>query len=240
MLFGVHHMMHGTGSAVGTYEHHGFVDRTYVIGDHRGFGNHSALTRDNDELESRLLSWPLRSILPIQGTWLATLDSGYFNEESGQRGYPGVDAYLYVGRRDLLLREPRSARTALDSDYLAELERRAMNPAVMLEQELESSTFSYDEGATPPGMAGSGGTPATGGSTGCDVCVGKECSAEMLACVADAATCGAILTCSDSCADRNRACFDACADTTSNGDKNQTFEDLVSCVSMKCQAACGF
>lgn len=57
MLFGVHHLMRGMGSAVDAYERHGFANLTYVIADHRGFGNHTALNSDNDELESRLLSW---------------------------------------------------------------------------------------------------------------------------------------------------------------------------------------
>lgn len=125
MLFGVHHLMRGMGSAVDAYERHGFANLTYVIADHRGFGNHTALNSDNDELESRLLSWNPALNPDVQGTWLATLDSAYVGEEPGRAGYPGVDAHLYVGRRDLLLREPRSAQAVLDTDYLAELERRA-------------------------------------------------------------------------------------------------------------------
>jgi hypothetical protein len=36
-----------------------------------------------------------------------------------------VDAYLYLGPRDLLLNEPTPAEIFLDKDYMAELQRRA-------------------------------------------------------------------------------------------------------------------
>jgi len=36
-----------------------------------------------------------------------------------------VDAYLYLGPRDLLLKEPQPAEVFLDKDYMAEMQRRA-------------------------------------------------------------------------------------------------------------------
>jgi hypothetical protein len=155
LLFGIHHLQHGpdNSSAVARYEANGYVGVTYVIGDHRGFANNSALGKDNDELEARMASWPTPSIMPIAGTWLGRLDAAYFDEPEGEKGYPGVDAYLYVGPRDLLLREPRSAQAIIDEDYIAELEQRAasideppdgpMWPANGIRRELQGSVFSY-------------------------------------------------------------------------------------------------
>lgn len=151
MLFGVTHMMHG-GGAVGIYETK-YPNVTFVIADHWGFA------KDNDELEKRMALWPVPSLTPIAGTWLDDLDSSYFSQPPGQRGYPGVDGYLYLGPRDSLMHQPISARTALDQAYLAELRRRAVaigappndpiHPEVMLQRESASSVFFYDPGQTP-------------------------------------------------------------------------------------------
>jgi hypothetical protein len=153
MLYGIHHMQHLEGTAVGTYEANGSDGITYVIGDHFGFANRSPLGADNDELEARMASWPNPAIIEIEGSWLADLDSEYFNEPPGEQGFPGVDAYLYTGPRDTLLREPQSAQAMLDADYIAELERRAamvgradgpMAPSDVLRREAEASVFSYE------------------------------------------------------------------------------------------------
>jgi hypothetical protein len=64
-----------------------------------------------------------------------------------------VDAYLYLGPRDLLLNEPAPAEIFLDKDYAAELERRAAimgggpitdqaNPEKVSER--DSNPFFYD------------------------------------------------------------------------------------------------
>jgi hypothetical protein len=120
MLFGLGHLTHDTGSAVGRLEQE-YPGAAYVVADHRGF------TTDNARLEKGLGAWP--SLTPVQGSWLGTLDTTYFptnrDYPPGTRGYPGVDAYLYEGPADLLLREPLSARAILDQDYLTELRRRA-------------------------------------------------------------------------------------------------------------------
>lgn len=157
LLFGFRHLQHGIGmgSAVDRYEAHGYQGRTYVISDHRGFANGAPLGRNNDALEARMESWPSPSISPIAGTWLGELDSAYFNEP-GSKGYPGVDAYLYVGPRDTLLREPRSAQALLDDRYFAELRRRnaatgerggPMDPASILRDERRAGALSYQRGA---------------------------------------------------------------------------------------------
>lgn len=108
-----------------------------------------------------MADWPVPSITPIEGTWLAELDSEYFNEEPGQKGFPGIDGYMYVGPRDLLLREPLSAQAALDDEYHAELERRATAiqappqspqwPQTHIRNEQQSTAFSYEPDQSPGG-----------------------------------------------------------------------------------------
>ena len=64
-----------------------------------------------------------------------------------------VDAYLYLGPRDLQLIEPRPAEISLDKDYMAELQRREAltgevtpedknNPGKVLKG--DSNPFLYD------------------------------------------------------------------------------------------------
>lgn len=47
-----------------------------------------------------------------------------------------VDAYLYLGPQELLLKEPRPAEVFLNKDYMAELKRRAalMGPGPITDQ----------------------------------------------------------------------------------------------------------
>jgi hypothetical protein len=153
MLFGIRHLLHGEGSsaAVARYEQT-YPNVTFTVVVHRGFA------KDNDKLEKRMTSWPVPALAPFKGTWLGQLDSSYFNLTVGEpadgKGYPGADGYLYVGPRDLLLREPISARTVLDTKYIAELRRRAaavdappdglMHPEVIFQRELQSSVLQYD------------------------------------------------------------------------------------------------
>jgi hypothetical protein len=162
MLFGIYHMMHGpdspVDSAVALYEQQGYPGITYVIADHIGFGNQMELPKDNDELEARMASWPVPALINIKGSWLAQLDAAYFNTEPafpGQRGFPGIDGYLYVGPRDLLLSEPLSAQAMLDRDYLAELDQRAdtlgtppsapSRTQTILDRAATASPFSFGE-----------------------------------------------------------------------------------------------
>lgn len=151
MLYGWRHLVHGAGgNAVSMYERD-YPGVTYVVVYHRRF------ERDNDRLEARMASWPAPSLVPFRGTWLGDLDSSYFPDMEevppGWRGFPGADAYLYVGRRDVLLADPIS-RSLLDADYLAELDRRAdvlgqpedgpMRPASVLRWARDSSVLFYN------------------------------------------------------------------------------------------------
>jgi hypothetical protein len=121
MLFGLGHLTHDGGSGAVAQLEREHPGAAYVIADHRGF------TTDNARLEKGLGSWP--ALLPLANSWLGSLDTTYFptnrDYPPGTRGYPGVDAYWYEGPADLLLREPLSARTLLDTEYLNELRRRA-------------------------------------------------------------------------------------------------------------------
>ena len=154
MIFGIRHLMHGGGGAVGMYERKlekgGGPHLTYVIMAHNGFGNHSPLTRFNDELERRLASWPIPSLAALPGTWLANLDYGYFfpGEAGGSQEIAArVDGYLYLGPRAVLLNEPISAGAALDTAYIRELARRAaiggrpVTPDMFLQRALDSTVF---------------------------------------------------------------------------------------------------
>jgi hypothetical protein len=152
MLFGIGHLLHGEDSAVGRYEQQ-YPNVTFTIVLHLGFA------KDNDRLEKRMTSWPVPALAPFKGTWLGTLPSSYFilrppDLPTDGKGYPGADGYLYVGPRDHLLSEPLSARTVLDTAYIAELQRRAdavhappdslMRPEVIFQRELQSSVLQYD------------------------------------------------------------------------------------------------
>ncbi|GAB3150009.1 hypothetical protein GCM10027258_47380 [Amycolatopsis stemonae] len=121
MLFGLGHLKHDGGSAAVARLEREYPGAAYVIADHYGF------TSDNARLERRLGSWP--ALVPLQDSWLGALDTTYFptgrEYPPGTKGFPGVDAYLYTGPADLLLREPLSARALLDTDYMNELRRRA-------------------------------------------------------------------------------------------------------------------
>ncbi|WP_410596451.1 hypothetical protein [Amycolatopsis sp. lyj-23] len=121
LLFGLGHLTHDGGSGAVAQLERSYPGAAYVIADHRGF------TVDNAGLERQLGVWP--ALVPLRGSWLGALETTYFpvnrDYPPGTRGYPGVDAYLYEGPADLLLREPLSARAVLDDGYLAELRRRA-------------------------------------------------------------------------------------------------------------------
>ncbi|HMI82742.1 MAG TPA: hypothetical protein VK550_01550 [Polyangiaceae bacterium] len=155
LILGINHVKHGLDTAVDRYEQHGYANATFVIAAHVGFGNHTPLAQQNDLLEAKMASWPVPSLVKLEGSWLAQLDPALFNEEAapGQLGYPRVDAYLYVGRRDDLLTDGRSAKAVLDQDYIAELRRRAdavsappdapRRPENVFRDELQSGPFHY-------------------------------------------------------------------------------------------------
>jgi hypothetical protein len=146
MLFGVGHLYHHSGdplgfrSAVELYEKD-YPGVTLVIAEHRGFGGETPFAKYNDEFESRMVSWPVPSLVQeMTGTWLAdlldkTYSSGnFFKIRPGGKPVPlqtknkfskMADAYLYLGPRDSLLKETHPAETFLNKEYMAELQRRA-------------------------------------------------------------------------------------------------------------------
>ena len=153
MLFGTAHLLHrtmamGILSAVGMYEKE-YPNLTLVIADHKGFGNGTPYAKYNNELESRMASWPIPSlVMQIKDTWLGDLlDQTYSSnvmvnitrvgKDGKSESYSGplegsnkfstmADAYLYLGPRDLLLNEPPPANVFLDKDYMAEMQRRSL------------------------------------------------------------------------------------------------------------------
>jgi uncharacterized iron-regulated protein len=134
MLFGTYHLMHGVGplSAVSIYEKD-YPGLTFVI---NGFGTF-------DTSGSAFAKWPMPAVARAKGTWLGALDISHFypmqvyadkdcnvhtvipNEEQKPMAEL-VDAFLYVGPRDLALREQMPADIALDFDYMTEMIRRAV------------------------------------------------------------------------------------------------------------------
>ena len=138
MIFGVRHLMHQGGGAVGRYERQGHPGVTFVITAHNGFADAS--------LEDRLSDWPIPTLASIEGTWLANADLGTFvpvrNRIEGK-----VDGYLYLGPRKTLLNEPGAVRAILDTGYMAEMQRRAeatgasMGAAQILREAADTNTF---------------------------------------------------------------------------------------------------
>ncbi|GAC1658825.1 MAG: hypothetical protein NVS9B15_20820 [Acidobacteriaceae bacterium] len=156
-----------------------------MIADHTGFGNWSPLEKYNDQFESRLAGWPVPSLVQeLNGTWLADLLDQTFSTGNVIFGVPEggklpagagkpkgtfsevppiaalrfskmVDAYLYLGRRDLLLNEPTPSEVLLDNEYMTELERRAaiLGKGQIADQtkprniaDRDSNPFFYDAG----------------------------------------------------------------------------------------------
>jgi hypothetical protein len=128
MLFGTFHLAHGQPiNAVSTYEKK-YPHVTFVISDLKNYDT------------SRFASWANPSLVPTKGTWLGALSpSDIWSPPVGihdckvQSGFPPelqkpvedvVDAFLFLGPRDLRLSEPISADIALDTEYMTELQRR--------------------------------------------------------------------------------------------------------------------
>jgi hypothetical protein len=182
MLFGTAHLFHVDTTAVGIYEKD-YSGVTLVIADHTGFGNWTPLEKYNGDFEERMAAWPVPAlVLEMKGTWLLDLldmtyssgnvtfgvtdggklpagpsaPKGTFAEVPPQANHKFsdmVDAYLYLGPRDLLLNEPTPANVVLDKEYMAELQRRTammgagpivdeVNPDKIAER--DSNPFFYD------------------------------------------------------------------------------------------------
>ena len=141
MLFGTFHLFHDMNrSAVATYEKD-YPNVTYIMTQYSGFGRGvPSAAKYNDELEQRMASWPMPSLVNLKGTWLADMNFAYFftpifmRAPNGdmQAGFPpgississAVDGFLYLGPSHLLLSEHMPASTYMDQDYIAELRRR--------------------------------------------------------------------------------------------------------------------
>jgi hypothetical protein len=235
LLFGIRHSRHGdVGNAVAMYERD-YPQVTFVIASHHGFA------MDNEPLEKQLAPWP--SLTWIEGTWLGDLDSSYFDEPAGRRGYPGVDAYLYEGPRHLQLREPLSTAAILDQAYLEELRRRAtamealpdMHPDAYLQREATASALADENRA--PGMDLA---PCRLQSDECSECVEVEnCGTQVGICGGDELCVGAIeefFACGCSAPDAGsdlKTCVDRFATASALGGA------LVACVQQSCAMACG-
>jgi hypothetical protein len=129
MLIGVGHLWHGTaaGTAVADYEKT-YPGRTLVIDTHNGFAAFFDLPR-GQQLEARMRSWPVPSIVPVKGSWLAELDLRYFlwpfpRRMAGESYGDLVDAYLYLGAGASLTYERTPESILSDQSYIAELAGR--------------------------------------------------------------------------------------------------------------------
>jgi hypothetical protein len=135
MLFGTFHLFHMSGvraSAVSMYEQN-YPDVTFVI---------SELIAASPEVTGAFANWPSPSIARAKGTWVGDLDFGHFFPPPTQidetdcsvhhetpKGLQKpmadlVDAFLYLGPKDLALKEQLPAYVVLDADYMAEVRRR--------------------------------------------------------------------------------------------------------------------
>lgn len=134
MLFGIGHLVHGMeipaaladfavpSSAVARYErkHPGV---TFVIGAAPGICGAPA----SDEANTP--SWPVPSLVRTKDTPAA--------------GPSLIDGHLYLGPRDLALAEPHPADVFLDTEFMAELHRRATLTGWQARQQAASSLISW-------------------------------------------------------------------------------------------------
>jgi len=135
MLFGTFHLFHGAPDAVSIYEKK-YPNVTFIITDVGYFSASLALSSENP-----FVGWQVPSLAKIKNTWIANvgLDSFFpppvFIDKNcnATSEFPKplqkpmgemVDAILYLGAGNLALREQMPADIALDTDYMAELQRR--------------------------------------------------------------------------------------------------------------------
>lgn len=134
LLLGTFHSMHMNevrASAVSMYEKD-YPNLTFVI---------SELTAADTQVSAAFVNWPSPSIARAKGTWVGALDLSHFlppptliNQDCVvHKDFPKhlqkpmedlVDAFLYLGPKDLAMREQFPAYIVLDSDYMAEVRRR--------------------------------------------------------------------------------------------------------------------
>jgi len=135
MLFGKFHLFHNADSAVSRYEKT-YPNVTFVISD---LGIYDANRKPGSN--SAFVSWPNPSLIAAKGTWLGTLTLSDINTPhimisadckvtlgfGPERQKPMaalVDGFLYVGPAEYRLGELIPASVAIDTEYIAELQRR--------------------------------------------------------------------------------------------------------------------
>ena len=182
MLFGTFHLFHVSNGPVPTaveiYEKT-YPNVTLVVDYHMGFGNWSPSDIYNNQFETKLASWPRPSLaINLKDTWLADLidqtkptNSGFFippgmdpekakatiasmKAKASLKYADRVDAYLYLGPRDHLLKEPMPAAVIHDQAYMTEIKRREslvgfgsadqFDPNVILKGEANSFFYGSD------------------------------------------------------------------------------------------------
>ncbi len=134
MLCGTFHLIHLNdvrASAVSMYEKD-YPNVTFVI---------SELVAADAQASAAFANWPNPSIARAKGTWVGALDLGHFLPPSTRidqdcnvhSDFPKhlqkpmedlVDAFLYLGPKDLALKEEFPAYIVLDTEYMAEVRRR--------------------------------------------------------------------------------------------------------------------
>jgi hypothetical protein len=129
ILCGVGHLYHGEGTAVSIYDQK-YPGRTLVVETHNGFAAFIDLDRGH-QLEARMRTWPIPSLIPIKDSWLADLDLPYFLWPfpkglwgAGKSISTLADAYLYLGPGDSLPWEKYPDSILDDQAYMAELAKR--------------------------------------------------------------------------------------------------------------------
>jgi hypothetical protein len=129
VFYGGGHLNHGVNEmAMGRFEekHPGtaFVIALYLgaFGIGRGCGLPAVV--DGVSVDDKLRSWPVPSVARAKGTWLADLNRSEFSIIRRTPGVDTVDAYLYLGPPDLLMREPPSVYPFLEKGFTTELQRR--------------------------------------------------------------------------------------------------------------------
>lgn len=134
MLYGTFHLMHGAHDAVDLIEKD-YPQATFIVSDLGTFDSGlSSLSA------SKFVNWPIPSLARAKGTWLGALDLSHFlpaptridQDCNVQHGFPKmlqkpmedlVDAFLYLGPQDLLVREKIPADIALDAAFHRDLQQ---------------------------------------------------------------------------------------------------------------------
>jgi hypothetical protein len=134
MLFGTLHLMHGARNAVSLYEK-SYPNLTFIVTD-LGFYDTDLKTL----AESKFINWPIPALALAKGTWLGPLNLDHLlpapviidQDCKVQHGFPKplqkpmeelVDAFLYLGPQELVLKEKIPADIALDESYRPEFQR---------------------------------------------------------------------------------------------------------------------